>query len=183
MKRLLLLVVVPAILLASGFSFGTSPQSVDATLQFQFPTWVAVWVPDDVTWDFSNITSNPNNPSYPPDISAGQDFPQYYYPTSPGASPYMRIRYWTNAATGTSWSLTIVGSGDPGGGILIGDIEYSDAGAGSWTALSTSAATLASGSGRTSGWASANQDWRVYIDGDEEAGNYSCTVTITMQTL
>ena len=183
MKKLLLMTVVPAILFAAGSNFGSSPQSVDATLEFLLPAWVAVSVPDDVTWDFSNITSNPSNPSYPPDISSGQDFPQYYYPTSPNASPYMRIRYWTNAGSGTSWELTIVGSGDPGGGILIGDIEYSDAGADSWTALSTSAATLASGTGKTSGWDNANQDWRVYIDGDEEAGTYTCTVTITMQTL
>ena len=183
MKKLLLMTVVPAILFAAGSNHGSSPQSVDATLQFLLPAWVAVSVPDDVTWDFSNITSNPSNPSYPPDISSGQDFPQYYYPTSPNASPYMRIRYWTNAGSGTSWELTIVGSGDPGGGILISDIEYSDAGADSWTALSTSAATLASGTGKTSGWDNANQDWRVYIDGDEEAGTYTCTVTITMQTL
>jgi len=183
MKKLFLFFIIPLILLSAGFDFGSSPVSVNATLQFIFPTWVAVWVPDDVTWDFSNITNNPNNPSYPPDISSGQDFPQYYFPTTPNTSPYMRVRYWTNASSGTSWQLTIIGSGDPGGGILIGDIEYSDVGAGSWNALSTSSSTLRSGTGRTFGWANADQDWRVYIDGDEEAGTYTCTVTITMQIL
>lgn len=157
-------------LMGVGRSTGASPQSQTATLQFLVPTRVGIYVGNNVTWDFANI------PTYPP-----ASFPQEYYPTSPASSPYMDVEYFTN--TTGDWELVIRGSGNPGGGILIGDIEYRLAGAGSWTALTTSNVQLTSGTGKTTGWEDYNLDWRVWMDGDEEAGNYSTTVTITMQTL
>jgi len=184
MRKLLPVVaLLPVLVFGTGFSFGASPKSQTATLQFAFPTWVAIWVQNDVTWDFSNIQSNAANPEYPPDISAGHNFPQYYYPTDPNSSPYLVIRYWTNAAAATNWQLTVAGDADPATWLPLSDIEYSDAGAGSWTALSTTANPIRSGAGNTGGFENADQDWRVNITGDEEEGNVSCTVTYTMETL
>ncbi len=157
-------------LMGVGRSTGASPQSQTATLQFLVPTRVGIYVGNDVTWDFASI------PTYPP-----ASFPQVYYPTSPSASPNMEVEYFTN--TTGDWELVIRGSGDPGGGILIGDIEYTLSGAGSWTDLTTSDVQLTNGTGKTTGWEDYNLDWRVWMDGDEEAGTYSTTVTITMQTL
>jgi hypothetical protein len=163
---------IALLLIGIDRSSGPSPQSQTATLQFIIPLRVGVYVRNDVTWDFGSI------PTYPP-----ATFPAYYNPTEPASSPYMNIEYFTNAGSGTNWALTIRGAGDPGGGILIGDIEYADAGTNNWTALSTSDANLRTGTGKTSGWETANQDWRVKMTGDEEVGNYSTTVTVTMQTL
>lgn len=157
-------------LMGLGRSSGPSPQSQTATLQFLIPTRVGIYVGNDVTWDFGSI------PTYPP-----VTFPEVYYPTAPASSPYMYVQYFTN--TTGNWELVIKGSGDPGGGILIGDIEYSLSGAGSWVDLTTSNVRLTNGTGRTNGWEDYNLDWRVWMDGDEVEGTYSTTVTITMQTL
>lgn len=92
------------------------------------------------------------------------------------------------AAGGVSWNVIVSGDGDPAPacGILLGDIEFSEAGVGSWTPFHTSATPdqIAGGTGKTAGWVTLNQDYQVNIDGDEEStASSTVTITYTIQTL
>lgn len=159
-------------LIGVGRSTGPSPQSQTATLTFIIPTRVGIYIGNNVTWDFNSIST------YPPSA-----YPAYYTPTTPSSSPYMAVEYLAVVGSTVNWQVLISGSGDPGGGILIGDIEYADAGQNNWTALSTTPTQIASGTGRTTGWVDNSLDWRVNMTGDEEPGTYSNTVTITIQII
>jgi hypothetical protein len=180
-KILLMLIILPVMLFAQNA--GPSPQSMDATLTFIIPTAVGIYVNNNAEWNFNNITLNPSNPIYPPVA-----YPEYYFPTTPLSSPYQQLEYMVSgspAATPVDWALTVYGSGDPGNGVLLSDIEHSPAGLGTWDGFNTSAApdTLVGGSGNTAGWQSYNQDYRVMLDGDEEqTGGVSCLLTYTIQT-
>lgn len=157
-------------LVGIGRSTGSSPQSQTATLQFILAPRVGIYVGNDVTWDFTTM------PNYPP-----SSFPQAYSPTSPSSSPYMDIEYFIN--TNVNWALNIRGSGNPSPNLTLDEIQYSEAGSGSWTSLTTSNVPLRTGNIKTTGWEPYNLDWRVIMSGDEEPGTYTTTVIITMQTI
>jgi hypothetical protein len=182
-KNLIVFLIVPVMLLSQERKTGLSPQSVDATLTFMIPAAVGIYVNNDAEWNFNNVTLNPANPVYPP-----VSYPEYYFPTNPTSSPYQQIEYMVAGSPLSSpvnWVLTVYGSGDPGSGILLSDIEHSPAGMSSWDDFNTSAApdTLVSGSGNTAGWQAFNQDYRVLIDGDEEqTTGVNCVLTYTIQT-
>jgi hypothetical protein len=182
-KILIVFIILPVMLFAQGRAAGPNPQSMDATLLFIIPTAVGIYVSNNAEWNFNDITLNPSNPIYPPVA-----YPEYYFPTTPMASPYQQLEYMvagSPSATPVDWTLTVYGSGDPGSGVLLSDIEHSPAGISTWNDFNTSAApdTLVSGSGNTGGWQSFNQDYRVILDGDEEqTGGVSCVLTYTIQT-
>ncbi|MEJ2355161.1 MAG: hypothetical protein P8Y62_04570 [candidate division WOR-3 bacterium] len=174
-----------AILVLPLFVFGEIgigvPASEEAEFQFVIPEVVGVEISDaNIEWDFSSMAG------FPPAA-----FPAQYEPTTPAARPYQTIDYFVWGFGGASWELTIAGNGDPSPacGIALGDIEYAEddgAGAlvGGWTALTTSAAVIESGSANTGGWATTYQDYQVNIDGNEtNTGGSNCTVTYTIQTL
>jgi hypothetical protein len=159
------------------------PASEEAEFQFVIPEVVGVEISDaSIIWDFSSGSMA----GFPP-----VSFPAQYEPTSPAARPYQTIDYLVWGFGGASWELTIAGDGDPipACGIALGDIEYAeDDGSGSlvggWTALSTTATAVQSGSANTGGWVTMYQDYQVSIDGDEtNTGTSSCDVTYTIQTL
>jgi hypothetical protein len=182
-KIILVLLVLPVMLFAQSSAEGPSPQFVTADLTFIIPAAVGISVNNNAEWNFSNITSNPSNPVYPPAA-----YPEVYYPTSPAASPYQQLEYMVSgsaAGSPVNWALTVSGGGDPGSGILLSDIEHSPAGMATWDDFNTAAApdTLVSGSGNTGGWLSLDQDYRVTLDGDEEqTAGVSCVLTYTIQT-
>lgn len=163
-------------------AIGVSPQSEDAEFHFVIPEIVGIQISTDpVEWDFSIMAAFPPDP-----------FPAYYEPTTPAARPHQTIDYlvW-GFGNSASWEITVEGDGDPAPacGILIGDIEYAEddgAGAlvGGWTAFTTSAVAIQTGSASTGGWATMYQDYQVNITGDETytADSY-CTITYTIQTL
>ncbi len=179
MRRFIyLILLIPFIVFAIGTSKGDSPQSQTATLTLKISNSVGITVTNDAEWDFTTM------PSFPPDV-----FPQYYFPTTPASSPYQQLEYMVyGAAVGVLWEVIVSGDGDPAPacGILLGDIEFSEAGMGSWTSFHTSATPdqIASGSGKTAGWIPLDQDYRVNIDGDEETtASSTVTITYTIQTL
>jgi len=188
MRKLIyvMLLVVPVLVFA-GVGIGSADDAAD--FDFILPSVVAVFLSDAaITWDFNDIgpTVNSNNPEFPPaDVS---DFPLYYEPSSPSARPYQTVDYLVMfAAADVDWSLTVVGDGDPNPacGITIDEIEYAANPPVAWTAFSTTAAVVASGTGVTGGWVSLEQNYRVEIDGDEVNGgaNSTCTITYSIQTL
>jgi len=180
MRKLLYITLLVLPIFVFG-AVGVSPQSEPADFNFVIPEIVGVQINEaNIEWDFSSMAG------FPPAA-----FPQDYEPTTPAARPYQTIDYLVWGFGSTSWELTIEGNGDPGPacGILLGDIEYAeDDGAGAltsgWTALTTSAAAVQSGSASTGGWATMHQDYQVNINGDEtNTSGSSCTVTYTIQTL
>ncbi|MEO0292914.1 MAG: hypothetical protein ABIN61_01665 [candidate division WOR-3 bacterium] len=182
-KIMIIFLFLQGALFAQQQAIGPSPQSQEVNLTFIIPMIVGIYVNNDAEWNFGNITLNPLNPIYPP-----FSYPEYYFPTTPNSSPYQRIQYMVSGVPSGSpvgWSLIVYGSGDPGNGILLSDIEHSPAGMGSWKAFHTIAApdTLVTGLGNTGGWQILNQDYRVKLDGDEEqSAGVSCVLTYTIQT-
>jgi hypothetical protein len=170
-----------ALLVLPVFVFGEidtdGDASEDAEFRFVVPEIVAVQVPEaTITWDFGTMAG------FPP-----ASFPQYYAPTSPAAAPQQTISYlvWGLGNGTTDWALTVAGGGDPGNGILLGDIEHSPDGS-SWDDFNLPAAadTLDSGNTSTGGWQTLDQYYQVNITGDETyTGGSSCTITYTIQTL
>lgn len=182
MRKLLyvMLLVVPVLVFAD---VGIGSASEPADFEFILPSIVAVQISNaNITWDFNDVTVNLNNPTFPPAA-----FPEYYEPTSPNARPYQTIDYLVMFAGATvDWELTVVGDGDPAPacGIAIDEIEYAADPPVAWTAFSTTAAAVASGSGVTGGWQSLDQNYRVEINGDEaNTASSTCTITYSIQTL
>jgi len=179
MRRFIyLILLIPFVVFAIGTSKGDSPQSQTATLTLKISNSVGITVNNDAEWDFTTV------PNFPPDV-----FPQYYYPTTPASSPYQQLEYMVyGAAVGVLWEVIVSGDGDPNPacGILLGDIEFSVAGAESWTPFHTSATPdqIANGSGKTAGWVTLYQDYQVNITGDEVSTvGSTVTITYTIQTL
>ena len=180
----LLVMLLAGSLLAVGTSRGASPQSQTADVTVLIPNLVAIYLNNNVTFDFSNITANPSNSPYPPDV-----FPAWYLPTSPSASPYESLTVWTNNPSG--WTLTTKGSGDFATTLPLSDLYYAPDGepktadgsataGGNWVAFSSTDQTVASSATKTSGWEEYNQDYEIMLDGDEEPGTYTVTITYTI---
>jgi hypothetical protein len=139
--------------------------------------WITVQS-NTITWDFTEIDRNANNPPFPP-----TSFPEYYEPSRPNTRYYQRVRYRVRGVlwSAGSWEVTISGAGDPSPacGILLSDIEYGDGAAGIWIPLSTTPQVIASGTGDV-GWVNLYQDYRVKLDGDESTTGGSTTVVTYM---
>jgi hypothetical protein len=182
MRKLLYVVLLVVPVLVFG-DVGIGSAAEDAEFEFILPSIVAVYISNaSIVWDFANVSSNANNPAFPP-----ASFPEYYEPSSPNVRPYQTIDYLVMFAGATvDWELTVVGDGDPAPacGIAIDEIEYAANPPVAWTPFSTTAAAVASGSGTTSGWQSLDQNYRVEIDGDEaNTASSTCTITYSIQTL
>lgn len=181
MRKLLYiaLLVVPVFMFGGT---GLSPQSEPAEFHFVIPEIVGIEITTaPVEWDFGSMAG------FPPAA-----FPQVYEPTTPAARPHQTIDYlvW-GFGNSASWEITVAGDGDPAPacGITLADIEYAEddgggALVGGWTAFSTTATAIHTGTTSTTGWETMYQDYQVNIDGDEEytADSYS-TITYTIQTL
>jgi hypothetical protein len=180
-KLICVLLLVLPVLVFAGVGIGSAQEPAD--FEFILPSIVAVLLSDaSITWDFTDITVNGNNPAFPP---AG--FPEYYEPSSPNVRPYQTIDYLVMfAGASVNWSLTVAGGSDPAPacGIDLDEIQYADNPPAGWTAFSTTAAVLQSGSGSTSGWDQMEHNYRVEIDGDESnTASSSCTITYTITAL
>jgi hypothetical protein len=182
MKKLLcvLLLVLPVLVFAD-VGIGSAQEPAD--FEFILPSIVAVLLSDaSITWDFTDITVNANNPAFPPAA-----FPEYYEPSSPNTRPYQTVDYLVMfAGASVNWSLTVEGDGDPAPacGITLGEIEYADNPPAGWTAFNTTPAVIQSGSGSTSGWDQMEHNYRVGIDGGESnTASSSCTITYTITAL
>ncbi len=182
MKKLFcLLIFIPIIALAAS-STGVGVNKTSASLVVPMGIIDFVWInvqSNTVTWDFTDIERNANNPPFPP-----ATFPEYYEPSQPNRRPYQRIRYRVRGILwpAGSWQVTIFGAGDPSPdcGILLSDIEYGDASAGAWTSLSTEPQVIVNGSGDVWPWERIFQDYRVRLDGDESSTEGSTTTVIYM---
>lgn len=177
----LMLAVVPLLVFAD-VGIGSAQEPAD--FEFILPSIVAVLISDaSITWDFTDVSVNANNPAFPP-----ASFPEYYEPTTPNARPYQTVDYLVMFAGGaTNWQLTVEGDGDPAPacGITLGEIAYADDPPVAWTPFAVAPAVIDNGSGPTNGWLSLDHNYRVEIDGDESnpGTDPTCTITYTIQTL
>ena len=181
MKKLFCLLIFIPIIALGASSTGVGVNKTSASLVVPMGIVDVVWInvqSNTVTWDFTDIERNANNPPFPP-----ATFPEYYEPSQPNRRPYQRIRYRVRGILwpGGNWEVTIFGAGDPSPdcGILLSDIQYGDATAGVWTSLSTEPQVIANGSGDI-GWTDLYQDYRVRMDGDESSTEGSTTTVIYM---
>jgi hypothetical protein len=180
-KLICVFLLVLPVLVFADVGIGSAQEPAD--FEFILPSIVAVLLSDaNITWDFTDITVNANNPAFPPAA-----FPEYYEPSSPNTRPSQTIDYLVMfAGASVDWELTVEGGGDPAPacGITLGEIEYADNPPAGWTAFSTTPAVIQSGSGSTSGWDQMEHNYRVGIDGNESnTASSSCVITYTIQTL
>ena len=190
MKKFLIFAVISLMVTGSAFAtgsaiaFGTSPASQTMPVQVIFPKIVFINVDNashQVTFDFSTMKNYPD--------TTGAAYPWWYQPTDP-ASPNVKVKVWTNDNSG--YTLTTSGSGDFSANLPLANLYYAAAGeaktangtaaaGGNWTAFSTTAATIADASAKTSGFVSYNQDYELKITGNENAGlNNTITITYTI---
>ena len=181
MKKLFYLFIIIPIIALGASSTGVGVDKASASLVVPMGIIDIVWInvqSNTITWDFTEIERNANNPPFPP-----VTFPEYYEPSRPNRRPYQRIRYRVRGILwpGGDWEVTIFGAGDPSPncGILLSDIEYGDAATGNWTPLSTEPQVIANGSGDI-GWTDIYQDYRVRMDGDESSTESSTTIVTYM---
>ncbi len=129
-------------------------------VQIFIPLKIGLYVGNDVEFDLDAA-------GYPP-----ASFPHYYDPTSPSGTPYEEIQVFSNSNVLT-WYLDAMGT-DFDASIPITQLEWSAAGAGSYTAFASSGTydNHTSG-GNTSGWADENEDYRFKCEADDPAGTYN----------
>ncbi len=181
MKKLFYLFFLIPFVASGVSSTGVGVDKTTASLVLPMGIIDIVWITvqrNSITWDFTEIDRNANNPAFPPTY-----FPEFYEPSRPNTRNYQRIRYRVRGFLwpAGSWEVTIAGAGDPSPacGILLTDIEYGDGAAGVWSPLSTVPQVLASGSGDV-GWTNLYQDYRVRLDGDETYTSGSTTIITYM---
>jgi len=180
MKKLLLCVVTVLMLTvislgtvyATGLSSGPSPRQQTHSVTLQLPAWVAIYIPNDVTFDLTGVSWSDTL------------FPKYYFPTSPATSPHEVVWYWTNNSSGAK--VEVKGSGDFSSSILLNQLYHAPAGesktadgtatpGGNWVAFSTADVQIASSSGP--GRRRADQDYEFKWEHDDE---YVATATVTI---
>jgi hypothetical protein len=185
MKKLFYLFIIIPIIALGASSTGVGVDKTSASLVVPMGIFDILWInvqSNTITWDFTEIDRNDNNPPFPP-----TSFPEYYEPSRPNRRSYQRIRYRVRGFLWPAgrWEVTIFGAGNPSPdcGILLSDIEYGDAAAGNWIPLNMTPQVIASGNGDI-GWTNLYQDYRVKMDGDESStAGSSTTVTYMIQIL
>lgn len=165
MKKWLIPVIIGvwAASLNAGLSFGIAPADLQDSVRVHIviPSILGLWVSNDsVVFDFNVYVSNG---TYPP-----TNFPAYYNPTTGTAeNPNgVGVRVFSNDAS-TSWALTTWGSGDFSTTVALDQLEYSPAGAATWSQYSTTETQIASGN-KTGGWENHDQDLRFRAESDDE---------------
>jgi len=116
MVMLVIALAVPAMLSAAGtvYTVGTSPQNYVQPCSLYTPTLVSLTITDTVR---IILTSSNVGDSV---------WPKYFNPTSPNASPYSVVNYWTNDSTGAK--IATKGSGNFSSSITLGQLFYASAG-------------------------------------------------------
>ena len=195
MKKLVVISIVAAMLLGSGVVFG---QSASHDVDIRIPNVLMLRITDGsnasatnpgVVFDFVGLEGNTN--AYMDMVNLGGGSLQ---PTA--VSNFGDVIVFSNRAT---WNVTVattgidflddVVAGLRGNGVALSDITVTPTGAigTNVTSVSTSwslATTTSIANGvRTQGWSSlgfSGDDYRLAVNGDEDPGTYTTTVTYTI---
>ncbi|NPV54806.1 MAG: hypothetical protein HPY71_15040 [Firmicutes bacterium] len=110
---------------------------------------------------------------YPPD-----EYPATYGPTS---GFWVKVHYNQSG----NWQVRVVGPANFTGPTTkpISDLKWSTEAQGTYTAMSNTAATVFSGTAKTTGWAQHDVFYKLVLDGNEAAGTYTATITYILVTI
>lgn len=197
MKKLVAISIVTALVLASGATFGQSA-SASHDVEIRVPNVLMLRITDGggnaaatnptVTFDFQDVA---NVDTYLDIVNGGGGD---LSPTN--VSNFGDVIVFSNRAT---WSVTVAASGITfandlglagvtGNGVALSDITVAPNGAPGLNVSSVSASWDLTGSQiangvRTQGWRSlgfSGRDYRFAVNGDEDPGTYTTTVTYTI---
>ncbi len=182
----LMLLLFPAVNANAGIVAGHAPDRLTGTasdtlidtvtVNINIPPRIGLYVSNDVTFDLSTTTE----PYLPP------SFPYQYWATDPGdpsGGATEAIQVFCNQTPATGWYLEAEGA-DFSADVTIDQIHWAahDASASHPLAnkFSTGWTQHQTGTTRTTGWASYDEDWEFELQTDDPAGTYTSWIAYRM---